>query len=279
VALWAIFLAEKEMDIAAGLVVGIAACLKPQIGIWILLYYVLRGRTKMLFGALAAGAGVAAIVLSRPSVLFASLPDYRANLHYWFAPGRPYGFSEGALPFHVNIVQIVLYQWLHNVFESNLIAYGLYFSGIAFWGWMLWRARFRIPAPLAIASLIALSFISLYHSVADTAILTLALAWAIPAEEQPWTRTRIAICVTFLLMMLPGHSALMRFSPGLAASITSAWWWQLFVARYFVWLLSALNVTLLFGMWESAHAIQAAEVQTGQNMIIPRVGSAIYKVG
>jgi hypothetical protein len=158
----------------------------------------------------------------------------------------------------VNIVQVVLYQWLHNVFESNLIAYGLYLSGIVFWSLMLWRARFRIPAPLAIASLIALSFISLYHSVADTTILTLALAWAIPAEEQPWTRTRIAICVIFLLMMLPGHSALMRLAPGLAASITSAWWWQLFVARYFVWLLSALNVALLFGMWESVREIRTA---------------------
>jgi hypothetical protein len=258
IALWAVLLAEREKDIAAGLVVGIATCLKPQIGIWILLYYLLRGRKKMFFAALAAGAGVAAIVLSRPSVLFDSLPDYRANLHYWFAPGRPYGFSEGALPFHVNIVQVVLYQWLHNVFESNLIAYGLYLSGIVFWSLMLWRARFRIPAPLAIASLIALSFISLYHSVADTTILTLALAWAIPAEEQPWTRTRIAICVIFLLMMLPGHSALMRLAPGLAASITSAWWWQLFVARYFVWLLSALNVALLFGMWESVREIRTA---------------------
>ena len=275
-ALWAILLAERERDVAAGFVVGMATCLKPQLGIWIILYYLLRGRRKMLSSALAAAAMVAAILWSRSAVLLESLPDYRANLRYWFAPGRPYGFSEGALPFHVNIVQVILYQWSHNVFASNLIAYGLYLSGVAFWGWMLWRARFRIPASLAIASLMALSFIALYHSVADTTILTLALGWAIPAEEQSWTRIRIAIGVIFLLMMLPGHSALMRISPYVAASVTSAWWWRLFVTRYFVWLLSALNVALLFGMWQSAQEVRAADAPPGPSFLIPRAGAAIY---
>ena len=256
--LWAILLAEREKNVAAGLVAGLATCLKPQICIWIIFYYLLRGRKNMFFAALAAAATVAAVVLSRPALLFDSLPDYRANLHYWFAPGRPYGFTEGSLPFHVNIVQVVLYQWLHNVFESNLIAHLLFAAGIVCWIAALWRARFRIPAPLAIASLLALGFISLYHSVADTTILTLALAWAIPAEGQPWTRVRIAICTIFLLMMPPGHSALMRLTPGLASSITSAWWWQLFVARYFVWLLSALNLALLFAMWQSAREVRTA---------------------
>jgi hypothetical protein len=275
-ALWAILLAEREKDVAAGFVVGVATCLKPQIGIWIILYYLLRGRRKMFCSALAAAAAVAAMLWSRSAVLLESLPDYRANLHYSFAPGRPYGFSEGALPFHVNIVQVILYQSLHSVFASNLIAYVLYLSGIAFWGWMLWRARFRIPASLAIASLMALSFIALYHSVADTTILTLALGWAIPAEEQSWTRIRIAIGVIFLLMMLPGHSALMRISPYVAASVTSAWWWRLFVTRYFVWLLSALNVALLFGMWQSAQEVRAADAPPGPSFLIPRAGAAIY---
>jgi hypothetical protein len=275
-ALWAIFLAEQEKNLAAGMVVGIAACLKPQIGLWILLYYLLRGRRQVLFGALAAGAPVAAILLLRPVVLFESLPDYWANLHFWFAPGRPYGFTEGALPFHVNIAQILLYQGFHNVFAPNVIAHLLFLSGLAFWSLMLWRASFRIPATLAIASLLALSFVSLYHSVADTTILTLALCWAIPAGNQSWTRTRIAICVVLLLMMLPGHSALMRLSPHIGAQITTAWWWRLFVARYFVWLLLALNVTLLFGMWESAQDPLVAGDREPQTLPIRRVRPAIY---
>lgn len=56
----------------------------------------------------------------------------------------------------------------------------------------------------------------------------------------------------FLLLMLPGHSALLRLTPRLDISITTAWWWSLFVARYFVWLLVGLNAVLLLGLWESA---------------------------
>ncbi|MFZ0800405.1 MAG: glycosyltransferase family 87 protein [Terriglobales bacterium] len=253
--LWAILLAEREKDWQAGLAIGVAACLKPQIGVWVLLYYLLRGRKEVFLGALPVGALVAAILLLRPAVLLNSIADYRTNLHYWFAPGRPYGFSEGALPFHVNIIQVILYRLLHSVFASNLIAHSLFVSGVAFWTLMLWRTNFRIPAPLAISSLLALSFLSLYHSVSDATILTLALCWAIPAEHQAWTRTKILTCVFFLMMMLPGHSLLMRLSPHIATYITAAWWWNLFVARYFVWLLVALNAVLLVGLWESAQSI------------------------
>jgi hypothetical protein len=252
-ALWAILLAEREQDWRAGLSLGIAACLKPQIGFWVLLYYLLRGRKRVFFGALTACASVAAILLLRPAPLFNGISDYRANLHYWFAPGRPFGFTEGAFPFHVNMIQVILYRLSLSVVAANLIAHILFVSGFALWILILWRARFRISVPLAISSLLALSFLSLYHSVSDATILTLALCWAVE-ERQPWTQTKIVTCVLFLLLMLPGHSALMRLSPHIGSSITTAWWWNLFVARYFVWLLLALNVVLLIGLWESARS-------------------------
>jgi hypothetical protein len=91
----------------------------------------------------------------------------------------------------------------------------------------------------------------MYHSVSDVTFLTLALCWAVPMGGRPWTRSRIWICALFLVMTLPGHSALMRFSPHLGA-ITAQWWWHLFVERYFVWLLVALNVVLLASLWNSA---------------------------
>jgi hypothetical protein len=253
-ALWAILLAERHQYWGAGLAVGIALCLKPQIGIWVLLYYLLRGRKQVLFGALTTGAFVAAILLLRPIPFFNAISDYRANLQYWFAPGRPFGFTPGAFPYHVNIIQIILYQLLHSVFASNLIAHALFVSGVTAWILILRLNRFRIPASLAISSLLALSFLSLYHSVPDATILTLALCWAIPTEHQAWTRIEILTCALFLLLMLPGHSLLMRLSPHLDGSITTAWWWNLFVTRYFVWLLLALNIVLFFGLWDSARS-------------------------
>jgi hypothetical protein len=125
-------------------------------------------------------------------------------------------------------------------------------SGVAAWILILRRNNFRLPAPLAISSLLALSFLSLYHSVPDATILTLALCWAIPTEHRAWTRIKTMTCLLFLLLMLPGHSALMRLRPYIGSSIATALWWNLFVTRYFVWLLLALNIVLLFGLWDSA---------------------------
>jgi Glycosyltransferase family 87 len=250
--LWSIFLAEQQKDWPAGLAIGVAACLKPQIGVWVLLYYMLRGRRNVFFGALAVGALVVGVLLARPAVLVQSLPDYPVNIHYWFDPGQRYGFGEGALPFHVNVIQVVIYQFCHSIAASQFIAHALFALGLGFWILTLWKASFRVPVPLAISSLLALSFISLYHSVSDATILTLALCWAIPAKNEPWKPVGIVTCALFLIMMLPGHSALMRISPNLSASITSAWWWKLFVARYFVWLLAALNITLLWGLCQCA---------------------------
>lgn len=250
--LWSILLAERRQDWMAGLIVGIAICLKPQIAIWVLFYYVLQYRKRVFFGALISGTIVTALLLLHPIQLLDAIPDYRANLHYWFDPGRPFGFTTGALPFHVNIIQIVLYQLVHSVFAANLIAHGLFMAGVIFWILTLFLTKFRIPAPLAISSILALSFLSLYHSVSDVTILTLALCWAIPAKHEAWTNVKVATCVLFFLMMLPGHSLLMRISPHLPSSVTTAWWWNLFIARYFVWLLFALSLVLLRGLLDFA---------------------------
>jgi hypothetical protein len=251
--LWAILLAERQEELLAGLGVGIAACLKPQIGIWVLVYYILRGRWRIFVSAIVVAAAFCAILLMRtgPSALFNEIPYYQANLRYWFDPGRPFSFTEGSFPYHVNMTQVILYPMLGSITATNVVARLLFAVGLSVWLFILWRARFQVPVALAIASLLALSFISMYHSVSDATVLTLALCWAVPHKSESWTSVKLATCFIFLLMMLPGHSALMRLSPHIAASITAAWWWKLFVARYFVWLLVSLNVALLVGMWEA----------------------------
>lgn len=249
--LGAISLAEAGHDLSGGLILGTAAALKPQVAFWILVYYLFRRRGKLLAAAVIPVAVLTAIFFTRAVALSSVIASYRSNIHFWFAPGRPDGFTEGARPYHVNMIQVALYQIVHSVSASNLIAHGLFASGLVVWIVILWRAKFNVPVSLAISSLLALSFLSMYHSVSDVTFLTLALCWAIPLARQPWTRSRIWTCALFLVMTLPGHSALMRFSPHLGA-ITSQWWWHLFVERYFVWLVVTLNVVLLASLRNSA---------------------------
>jgi hypothetical protein len=113
---------------------------------------------------------------------------------------------------------------------------------------------------LAISSLAALSFVSLYHSVSDVTILMLALCWAFREYPKSLNWTKRATCVLFLLLMLPGHSALMRLTPHLGSWMTESWWWRLLVARYFIWLLLSLNVVLLYAMVDSVRAAKTSDL-------------------
>ena len=62
------------------------------------------------------------------------------------------------------------------------------------------------------------------------------------------TWSKRATCILFLLMMLPGHSVLIRSAPHLSSAVTESWWWKLLVARYFIWLLLGLNGVLLYAL-------------------------------
>jgi hypothetical protein len=243
-----VYLAENGSEFSCGLALGLATAFKPQLGIWVLGFYLLQFRKRVFLGALAPAAGLALAFVRYPVPCHALIESYRSNLHYWFAPGRLYGFTEGALAFHVNNTQVIFYQLLHRVSAANLAAYLLFLCGLVVWGAIVFRAHFQRPAPLAVASLLALSFLALYHSVSDVTVLTIALCWALGEQEQSMNRTKIATCVLFLLLMLPGHSALMRLSPHIGSWITESWWWRLLVARYFVWLLLGLNAVLLFAL-------------------------------
>jgi hypothetical protein len=257
-----VYLAERKRDIAAGLVVSLAAALKPQLGIWVLLFYLIQFRRRFV-----AGAGLLAIALLVPLLAHPIPPrtlisGYRSNLHYWFDPGRLYGFTDGALGFQVNVSQVILYQWLHSVNAANLFAHGIFAFGLALWFFAVRRARFEISIPLAISSLLALSFISLYHSVSDATVLTLALCWALREGEEPHNWSKVATSIVLLLMMLPGHSLLIRSVPHLSASIADSWWWKLLVARYFIWLLLTLNAVLLYALVRSSATGKSLEAQS-----------------
>jgi hypothetical protein len=262
-----ICLAEKNSGLAAGVVLSIATALKPQLGFWVLAFYLLQLRRRVFFGAAIPALGLALAFFRYPLPLQTLIASYRSNLQYWFAPGRLYGFTEGALPFHVNETQVILYQVMHNARVANWLAYFLFGCGLVTWGFAMWRTRFRVSTPLAVSSLLALSFICLYHSVADVTVLTLALCWVLEGREKPADGSQRAACIVFLLLMLPGHSALMRLSPHLSPGITESFWWDFFVARYFVWLLAGLNIILLRAL------LQQPRVTTKSNQVY--AGAAI----
>ncbi len=255
-----LYLAKGRRDFYAGLVLGIATALKPQLGLWFLVFYLMQFRKRLFAGALLPAVVLALTFVRYPVSTATLISGYRSNLHYWFAPGRLYGFTEGALPFHVNITQVIFYQLVHQAQAANVLAYSLFACGLILWAFAVYRCRFRMSVPLAISSLAALSFIALYHSVSDVTVLTLALGWVFSDVGKRWHWTKRTTFVLFLLLALPGHSALMRSTPYLSSRLTESWWWNLLVARYFVWLLVSLNAVLLYALLQASAAARWANI-------------------
>jgi hypothetical protein len=244
----AILLAERRQDAWAGSVLALATILKPQLGIWFLGYYLIQQRKKLIASAALTALPFGLVLYHYPISEGILLASYRQNFEHWFGVGRPFGFTDGAFPFNVNYVQIVLFQLWHNVIAVRVLAHGIFAAGVGVWGLAVVRTKFRVPVPLALSSLLGLSFLSMYHSVSDATILALVLCWALQKELRgdQWQWPKRVACFIFCLMLLPGHSLLIRVVPHLPPDIASAWWWKLFVARYFVWLLLMFNGVLLY---------------------------------
>jgi len=246
-----IVLAECKRDWQAGLLLGLTVCLKPQIGLWVGAYYLLRGRFKILWPAVAISLFITALFFLHPIPYPGVMSLYRSNMQHWFGPGGAYGFTEGSVPFLLLRTQGIFYLGTHSVFASNLMAHLLFLSGAGAWGILVWRFGDRIPCSLAIATLSSLSFLSLYHSIPDLSVLTLSLCDGFPASLRQWTRFRKLICGCLFLMMLPGRSITEFLHYHLSPPVIHSWWWDAFFVRYMVWLLMALSLTLLLRMREA----------------------------
>jgi len=241
---------EYERDWLAGPLLGLATCFKPQIGVWIAIYYLLGGRFKIIGTAVAVSVTIAALFFLHPIPYHDLLSSYRANLQHWFAPGGLYGFTEGSVSFNLLRTQGIFYRLIHSVSAANWMAYLLFLVCAVIWSVLVWRSRERMPASLVVVTLVAISFLAFYHSIPDVALLIIALCDAFPVSLAKWTRIQKWICFLLFLLMLPQRSISVFLAHHLSTWILRSWWWDLFFNRYIAWLLLALCIALILRMRE-----------------------------
>lgn len=247
--LLSVYLAMQRHDVAAGILLAAATGLKPQLGIWIFLFYLLRRRWRIVWPGVLAGTALIATALARiPLSIPAFAAAYREDLHYWFGPGGQNDFTTANLSrWPLMNLQVALYPLLKSAYAANFLAYGIAISGVVLWAYAVYRGRARSET-LAVSSLLALSFLAVYHRVNDTGILMLALCWAFSTlDQQPrWTRRATIFLMTLLL--LPGQAVLARTQPHLPLWMTSSLWWNALIAPYGVWVLFGLSAVLLYSL-------------------------------
>lgn len=236
----------KGGGIVAGIALGLACALKPQIGLIFLAYEVgrLRWRTAIT-GAIVAGVVLAIGIWKLHASGIDWLPQWRANLAAFAASDNADPTSANPLRYHL----INLHYWLHTFTDNRglvkwlvyaLVAAlcGAYFladrralGGTAPGGTALpsgapWTKPQNPADLLTLSFLAAISMLIVYHRLYDAVVLLFPLVWLFAEPRRPRRMVWAAVMgLCLLAFYVPGASLMNslvvsgKIPPGIANSI------------------------------------------------------------
>jgi hypothetical protein len=251
----------RGRDVAAAILLAISIGLKPQIGVCFLLYYLIRGRWRVV-GTAVAGLGlIAAVGLLRLEVGQTPwLANYLNDNHVLLQTGILANFT-GVNPTRYGLVnlQVVLYPLLSSVNAANGAAALVGVTLLVGWIAAMWRTRPQAGFELLDLSAIAvISLLPVYHRFYDAALLVLPLCWALAS----WSRARVAAKLSLVVMLpflIPGGTLLesLQASGRIPAAWAGRWLWEAVVKPHEVWMLLCLSLLLLYEMIASLDGARA----------------------
>ncbi len=244
--------AFRGRDVSAGVLLALATCLKPQMGIWFLIFYLIRFRWRLLLSAAAVGGALSLIAFAVIPISFREvLSNYSRNMAYWFGPGGMNDFTAAnPVRFHLVNLQVLTFSILQDAHSANLLAWGAFGVALAAWLYLMWRRK--SSELLGVIALLTLSLMPFYHRYYDTDVLILLLAWLVMAHKtgvfrsHRWVGRLVWACL--LAFLIPTQALLYRVGLHLPKSALASSVWTLLIGPHQVWLVLALSALLLYAM-------------------------------
>lgn len=248
----AIWVASRRHDVAAGVLFGVACSLKPQIGAFLVLYYLVRRRWQLFGTAVSTTVGltfVAALYLRIRGVSW--LQDYLHNVRGFVASNHIDDFSS-ANPGRFTLInlQVPFFSMTGQTSSANLLAFAV--GGALVCAWIYWVARGKrqVPELLSLGAIAIIGLLPVYHRFYDAALLVLPLCWCVThavGKDRAIAKGTLLLMTPFLV---PGAAFLEQFAAhGHASdSITHSWWWNCLVMPHETWALLLICLILLYGI-------------------------------
>jgi Glycosyltransferase family 87 len=261
-ATWA---ADQKRPLLAGILLGIAVGLKPQIGLPFLFFCLLRRRWRVVGTSMTVLATSAAVAILRMAVSHTPwLENYRRDNAVIFAAGSLADFSDkNPMRFGTINLQVLLYAIHPDRTVAYVLALGIAAVLGLSWLWLFSRTESaqheRMSTDLLpLSCLLVLSLLPVYHRLYDASLLIFPLAWSISAlKGRARLPARIAL-ILMLVFLLPGVSVLQQVQSGpLLSRWQQSWWWTVVVMAHQVWALFLLSLVLLWAMRMEAESGQA----------------------
>lgn len=258
IAIWA---AGQSRDITAGLLFGVACSLKPQLGAFLVLYYLVRGRWRLFGTAVATTTGLtvgAALYLQFRGVHW--FQDYVHNAQGFVTANHIDDFST-ANPSRFTLInlQVPFFSITGQSSSANLLAFAV--TGLLLCAWLYSVARgleheFEL---LALAAISVLALLPVYHRFYDAALLIVPLCWCmtvIVGQLKPIVQIVLLLMAVFLV---PGAAFLQELAVGghIPEAVTTSWFWNCVLMPHESWALLALSVFLLYAIRASSSASQS----------------------
>ena len=243
----AVWAATRGRQMAAGILLGIAVCVKPQLGLCFLLYYLVRRRWNVAAIACGWTAAVALIAICRLAV--SSVPwlsTYLENSRRVFAPGAINDFTRSN-PVWYNMInlQVLFWQMARNVSFANWLAAS---AGIVLLGFWLWLIRHDSSCQLLeVSALVVLSLLPMYHRFYDAALLIWPLGWSLLILKRQYRNLVLLIIACIIPFLLPGAALLDQLAEKgrVPSRIVHHWSWDALIVSHQVWMVLILCTVLL----------------------------------
>ncbi|MFZ0805330.1 MAG: glycosyltransferase family 87 protein [Candidatus Sulfotelmatobacter sp.] len=257
-----IWAATGRRDLAAGLLFGAACSLKPHLGTFIVLYFLLRRRWRLFATAIAFTALLALIAIAWMQICSVSWrADYFHNVKVLATENKIDDFTAAnPIRFMLINLQVPFYSFTHQAKSANLLALSTAAVLLALWIYLVLRHSARAPELLSLAAVAVITLLPVYHRFYDASLLAIPLCWSLTALGGRLRHVARAALVLMLPFLVPGAAILQQavFNHRIPASLSESWAWDGFVMPHQSWLLLALVVLLLYALARESNPESAA---------------------
>ncbi len=237
----------------AGILVGLAAAFKPQIGAPFFLYYVLNRNWRAMWIGLVTLAAVYAIGYLRLMIAGVSIAEtwdlWMPRVTYVAGHAEEGNlFSQDARYNLINLHALLFCFVADGRAVSNIVL-GLGFVTFMAMSAMIWTRAKPTGDLIASGAVCVLSLLGAYHYHYDALLLAIPIAGAVAALDERRRLWTWGIVATSLLFLVPGPSSMlvMKRLGWIPGDISSSLWWQLLVSHQ-VWALIAILGFLMVGL-------------------------------
>jgi hypothetical protein len=257
-----IWTASGRHDVAAGLLFGAACSLKPHIGSFLVLYYLVQRRWRLFATALGLTAVLAVVGILWMQICGVSWAhDYFHNMKVLATENQFDDFTSwNPIRFMLINLQVPLYSFTGNAKSSNVLALSIGVLLISVWIYLILKRRAARSELLALAAIGVIGLLPVYHRFYDASILAIPLCWCITeisGNLKNVSRVALLLMAPFLV---PGTAVLQQLAieGRIPTSWIHSWWWDRVVMPHQTWLLLLLSLVLLYGLTQKPQeAVQA----------------------